>query len=157
MKTNIRIAALLLAVLFICLFTACGAKEPAKVDLTAVKEAVFAAGKFPEMTVRPPEMVYDFYGIDPETCPQLFDYVTEDGLLAEELLLLEAKDEALAKQYAASLKDQLAVLADNYRDYMPEEYSKFTSAVVKQTGKYVIMIVSDDAQALYSEAAKLLK
>lgn len=98
---------------------------------------------FPEMVRRGDDLIYDFYGIDPSKCVQLLNYVTEDGLNADEVLFAEMKDESEAKVIEEILRDVLSRQAETYRDYMPEEYEKVKNGKIERNGSFVLMIVSD--------------
>ena len=106
-------------------------------------------GLFPEMVRRGADLIYDFYGIDSEKCVQLLDYVTEDGLIADEVFFAETKDESYAKEVEQVLRDVLAHQAETYRDYMPEEYDKLKNGRIERSGTTVLMIVSDHGDELY--------
>ena len=95
-----RMMAIALAVvLLVSALTGCGKKEAAApVNGEELYEKMAALNLFPEMIRRDEQMVSDYYGIEPDKCVQLVNYVTADGLLAEEFLLVETKEEAYAAQ-----------------------------------------------------------
>ena len=145
-----RILLIALSVLMTVSTAACGSANAA-----TVPNAEQLYGKmeelhlFPEMVRRGDDLIYDFYGIDPSQCVQLLDYVTEDGLIADEVFFAEMKDESYAKEAEQILRDVLSHQAETYRDYMPEEYEKLKNGRIVRNGASVLMIVSDYGEELY--------
>lgn len=147
-----RMMAIALAVvLLVSALSGCGKKETAApVNGEELYEKMAALDLFPEMIRRDEQMVSDYYGIEPDKCVQLVNYVTADGLMAEEFLLVETKEEAYAATVEQLLSEELARQGETYRDYMPEEYEKIAAARLERRGAYVLLIVSNDADALYA-------
>lgn len=147
---------LLAAALLLCALTGCQ-KKPVTIDGEGLYEKMAALGQFPEMARRTGDMVYDYYGIDPEKCAQLVNYASADGLMTDEFLLAEAKDEAYAQEIEALLKEQIAHQAETYREYMPSEYPKISGARIERNGVYVLVLVAEDADKLYAVYTAALK
>ncbi len=137
----------LTAILLLGAFACTGAD--AAIDGEALYEKMAALGTFPEMMRRSGDAVLDYYGIDPDACKQLVNYASADGLLADEFLFAETNDETYAIEIEALLREQIARQAETYREYMPEEYPKLSDARIERSGCRVLVIVSDDASALY--------
>lgn len=143
-----RIFVLLLAALLLLGLVGCGDKS-APVDGQALYEQMAALNQFPDMARRNGEAVFEYYGIDPEQCVQLVNYASADGLLAEEFLFVEAKQEAYAQEVEAMLQEQVEHLSEAYRDYMPEEYEKLKNARLERQGTVVLLLVAEDVAPLY--------
>ena len=86
-----RIVALLLAVLMLSLTACGGSKEEVKnIDLQGVYEEM--AALMPEMLPMDETMMLNFCGIEADMCKQAVVSVCFDGLRADEVWLIEAKD-----------------------------------------------------------------
>ena len=132
-------------------------KTPAAIDGETLYQQMNELGQFPEMTRRSPDMVYDYYGIDPAQCRQVVNYASSDGLMTDEFLLVEANDPAYAEEAETLLRDQISNQAETYREYMPSEYPKISNARIERNGCYVLVIVAEDAAALYKIYTDALK
>ncbi len=133
------------------------AKTPVTIDGETLYQQMNELGQFPEMTRRSPDMVYDYYGIDPAQCRQIVNYASADGLMTDEFLLVEANDSAYAEEAEALLREQISDQAETYREYMPSEYPKISNARIERNGCYVLVIVAEDAAALYKVYTDALK
>ena len=132
-------------------------KAPASIDGEALYQQMKALGQFPDMARRGDMDVYDYYGIDPAQCKQIVNYAAADGLMADEFLLAETNDPAYAEEVEAVLKEMIAYQAETYRVYMPKEYPKLSNARIERSGCYVLVIVAEDADALYRVYTDALK
>lgn len=132
-------------------------KTPAAIDGETLYQQMRALGQFPDMTRRSPDMVYDYYGIDSAQCRQVVNYASSDGLMTDEFLLVEANDPAYAEEAETLLRDQISNQAETYREYMPSEYPKISNARIERNGCYVLVIVAEDAAALYKIYTDALK
>ncbi|MGI6013467.1 MAG: DUF4358 domain-containing protein [Oscillospiraceae bacterium] len=69
------------------------------------------------------------------------------GATAEEIAVFEFKDEDSAKQALDNANTRISEQKDSFASYIPEEVKKLDNAVVKQTGCYLIVCVSDGSEA----------
>ncbi len=154
--TKRTILLLLAAVLLLGSLAGCQ-KKPVTIDGEELYAKMAALGQFPEMARRTGDMIYDYYGIDPEQCSQLVNYASADGLMTDEFMLAQAKEEAYAQEIEAMLREQVAHQAETYREYMPQEYPKISGARIERNGCYVLLIVAEDVDKLYALYTAALK
>lgn len=124
-------------------------KAPASIDGEALYQQMAALGQFPEMVRFGDSDIYDYYGIDPAQCKQMVSYVAADGIMTDQFVLVEANEAAYAEEAETLLKEQLAYRAKTVRDYTPEEYPKISNARIERNGRYVLVLVAEDVDALY--------
>ena len=132
-------------------------KASVSIDGEELYQQMNALGQFPDMVRRGGSDVYDYYGIDPAQCKQIVNYAAADGLMTDEFLFAESNDPAYAEEVESLLKEQIAYRAKTYREYMPEEYPKISSARIERNGCYVLVIVAEDVAAVYQIYADALK
>ena len=72
---------------------------------------------------------------------------------ADEICVVECKDEAAAKAVKDLLDTRVKNQADLFASYNPDEAAKLGDAIVKSAGKYAVMVVCDD----YAKAESILK
>lgn len=68
------------------------------------------------------------------------------GATAEEIIVLECADEEEAKKAEQVLKDRVSEQIESFTDYVPAELTKLNAAVIKVSGKYAVLSVSDDPE-----------
>ena len=146
-----RIVALLLAVLMLCALAACGGKDAGsdvQMDVQAVYDSMVPL--MPEMLPMDEMMMLNFCGIEAEMCEQAAVSVCFDGLRADEVWLIEAKDADSLKQLEALAQSRLVRKGEESITYSPEQYEVVQKAEVMTVGNYLVMIVSPDVQDLLS-------
>ncbi len=74
------------------------------------------------------------------------------GGTAEEIVVLECASDADAAKAEQVLKDRVSEQIESFTDYVPEELTKLNAAVIKTSGKYAVLSVSDNPD----EAKKLI-
>lgn len=149
-----RIFAMLLAA--VLLLAGCGAEEKvADMDMQSVYDSFTST--LPDMLVMDETMMLNFCGIRTELCKQAVVAVCSDGLRADEVWLIEAKDADGLKELETLAQSRLARKGEESITYSPEQYEVVQAAEVITAGNYLAVIVSPDAQALaevFNQAAK---
>jgi len=74
------------------------------------------------------------------------------GGTAEEVVVLECASEDDAKKAEQVLKTRVSEQIESFTDYVPEELTKLNAAVIKVSGKYAVLSVSDTPE----EASKII-
>lgn len=146
---NKRLLALALALL---LLSGCAApeKKTETIDLKAVYQAMEKTGALPDMTAVPESMLLDFYGIDPAWCAEALFMVSADSLLADEVVLIRAKDEAAAKRILPFLESRMQAKAEEAQNYSPEQYAIIKQGRILSQGVEMALIVSPEVDQLVS-------
>lgn len=126
------------------LFVSCGKKEiELNVDSLAKKLATEITYK-DELNVMDDDMFDTIYaGVDKESIKKSCVYANS-GASAEQVAVIEAKDDSSAIEIKNQLGDNLQDQIEDNKDYLPAEVPKLEKPVLKQEGKYVILCVSDD-------------
>ena len=65
------------------------------------------------------------------------------GGTAEEIVVLECGSDEDAKKAEEVLKTRVSEQIESFTDYVPEELTKLNAAVIKVSGKYAVLSVSD--------------
>ena len=69
---------------------------------------------------------------------------------ADEIILLEAKDEAAVDSLKESLEKELAGQVQTWQQYLPEQYEKVEKNIIKTNGNYLLYVT-------YTEPKKIEK
>lgn len=72
---------------------------------------------------------------------------------ADEIVVVECKDENTAKDVLELLKTRVSNQSELFASYNADEAGKLDKAIVKTSGKYAVMVVCDD----YDKAESILK
>lgn len=141
--------AIILATVMLLGLAACGGKaEEKNVDMKALYDQF--GDKLPEMYLMDEETMLNYLGISMEDCAQAVVAVTSDGLGADEVWLIQAKDtEALARLQQLA-QSRLAAKEDETVQYAPDQYAVVTAAKLLTEGNYLALLVSPEAEAMES-------
>ncbi|MBQ8952491.1 MAG: DUF4358 domain-containing protein [Clostridia bacterium] len=151
-----KIAAWLLTVCLL-LLAGCSGGAAKSADLAAVKDSLAAQFKLDEMMALSEDDLLDMYGIKGEDVKQYAALIARSSTSADEILLFEAKDGDAAKRLKEQLDKRYQAKLNEAKDYLPDEYAKIAACKVAQSGNYVSLIVSSDAEAMakvYQDAFK---
>ena len=143
-------AALLLAV--VGLFAACGSKpaEAKTLDLPGIlSEIAMKVENMPKETVdlETDEDLEDYYGLDPALIRSFAIRQNASGF-EDEIVLIEANDEASARSVADTLEQYRQDRMNEMRDYSPDMFTLLSKTTVDVHGRYVTMFVSAEADAM---------
>ena len=141
-----KITALLLAAVMILGMVACGGSDPKHVDLLALYEQF--QNILPEMMVLNDTTMLNFLGIEAEDCTQSVAAICASGLRADEVWLIEAKDQEAMERILALVDSRIAAKEQETVSYLPDQYVIVKDAVVINQGLYVILLVSSDVGQL---------
>ena len=142
------IAGLLALVL---LLSGCGAaeekKETAPLDVAALYTQLEAVG-VPQMLALDANMQLDLYGIRAEDVKQAKVAVASDGLLADEIWLLEAIDEETAQSIKELAEGRIRQKDRESVTYSPEQNAIVKKSYTEVAGNYVFFICSPEVEAM---------
>ena len=142
-----KMICLTLALLLALSVAGCGAKEtPKTADLQALYETMVPT--LPQMLPLDETTLMNFLGIDAGDCTQMAVAICMEGLRADEVWLIEAKDEAAFGRIKALAEARLKAKAEETVSYNPEQYAVVEKAQLITEGNYVILLVSPDVDTL---------
>ena len=152
-------AGLLLCAAGALLLTGCSGKDGGdiKLDVDKTADGLKAAVPFnDEMTAIEESVIYRLYDIDKEDVLKAKLY-TGTAATAEEIAVFEAKDKDAAGRIYKAVQGRIADQKEGFEDYHPEEMTKLNAPYLEQTGKYVVLCLSDDNAKAKAEVDKQLK
>ena len=134
----------ILALAMIFTVAGCANKTAANIDTDAVADKLASEIKFADqMSNIEEKTVLKIYGLDEDSVKKVKAYEST-GATAEEIAIFEAKDEEAAKTVKAASEQRIKDQRAGFEDYQPKEMAKLKSPVLKTSGKYVFLCVSDD-------------
>ena len=148
-------AALLAAVL---LLTACTAAPDTNKTESLDVESIYASfeSTLPEMTQFDEDRMLNLLGLSSDKYARALVYVASDGLLADEIWLVEAKDADTLAEIKTLAETRLRLKGKESQTYSPAQYAIIQKAQVITHGNYLAVIVSPEVEqlsALYKAAA----
>ena len=154
-----RLFAMILAVVMLLSLVGCGSdineetqpetlpqESLAPADMEKIYEAM--AEKMPEMIRMDETTMLNFCGIQAQDCVQVVAAICADGLITDEVWLIEAKDEAALERLKTLAESRLQMKGEESITYSPEQYEVVQKARVLTNGLYMALIVSPDVEAL---------
>ena len=148
------VAFLLLAALFTGL-CGCGGKDTA-FDAAALAQDLLGSSAFSvSLDELPSSKASVFYNVDGSKVVSAVMY-HGSGISKEQFAIFEASDEAAAKAMVPVLQSLVDEWIEADRSYAPAEVPKLESAVLRQSGKNVILVVANDGDAAAKIVGKYL-
>lgn len=140
----------LCGVLAVCLMfslAACSQKEQVKsVDVNALYES--CQQYLPDMFFPDDATLLNFLGIHAEDCVQYKVAICAEGLRADEVWLIEAKDDAALKSLDDLAQARIQSKLDETESYAPDQYLIVQKAEVLTNGRYLALFISPDVENL---------
>lgn len=145
-RTILRI----ITVLLIVGLAGCGktADKTANLVLSEVRTAMIDAQGTEEAYLLDTDALLNLYGIREEDVAQSASYVTMSGTFPDEIILVEAVDEAAAERIAASLETRLNEVMIQSETYDPDNYKAAQACKVETNGLYISLILSPNQASL---------
>lgn len=141
-----RIAVFFLALTLVLGLAACGKSAPA--DLSALYTQM--EEYLPEMIVLDDSFRMSLLGIDANDCSQVITAVCGEGLRADEVWLIEAKDSAALARIKTLAESRMQGKADETESYVPEQYLIVKQGQILTKGLYLALLVSPEIGAMQS-------
>lgn len=143
-----KILTLMLALTLVLSMAACGGKteEPISVDVNALYESY--GPHLPEMFYPDEATMLDFLGIDAANCVQYKVAICAEGMRADEVWLIEAKDADALARLTELAENRLASKADETVSYAPDQYLVVEKAQLLTNGNYLALLVSPEVDAM---------
>ena len=139
---------LALALALCLLLAGCAGGAAKTADLSAVQAALSASYDLDGMMALSEDDLLDMYGIRMEDVKQYVALIARTGTSADEILLFEGRDADAAARIRAQLDKRYQAKLNEAKDYLPDEYAKISACKVTESGGYVSLIVSADAEAM---------
>lgn len=154
-----RLIVLLLAAVMLLSLGACGTKTPVETQAPAAEQAAkepadmekiyeSIAAQMPEMIQMDETTMLNFCGIQTDDCVQVVAAICADGLITDEIWLIEAKDAESLEKLKALAENRLQMKGEESITYSPEQYAVVQKAKILTDGMYMALIVSPDVDAL---------
>lgn len=97
-----------------------------------------------ELNLADDSVVEKLYGF--ENYEKAVVYISS-GATAEEIAVFEFSDKNTAQEALEKVKNRVLEQKEDYKTYIPKEAAKLDNAVINQTGRYIVLCVSNDGNA----------
>lgn len=148
---------LLPLVLVLCLMlSACGGGDGKAYDADGATQALVNSGAFSvALEELDAALLYDFEGYGMDAAKLTGSKALSASGYAEQVSVTLWKTEDDAKAAVAAFGTYLQDMKDSYKEYAPAEVGKLDSAIVKQAGLSVLLVVPADADAAKAAVERL--
>ena len=138
---------MIIALCLLLSMAACGSKEQdVSLDVAALYEDY--QQYLPEMFFPDDATLLNFLGIRAEDCVQYKVAICAEGLRADEVWLIEAKDDAALETLTNLANARIQSKLDETETYAPDQYLIVQQAVVLTHGRYLALFISPDVETL---------
>lgn len=142
-----KVISLILALVLTLSLAACGAKEEAvSIDVSALYDTY--SQYMPDMFYPDTDTLMNFLGISVEDCTQYKIAICADGLRADEVWLIEAKDEASLETLRQLAQSRIEAKLEETVTYAPDQYVIVEKAELLTNGLYLALFISPDVDTL---------
>jgi hypothetical protein len=148
MKFIAKILCVLLIPSMLFITSACEKKQPAAVDLDAVYAEIESTVTLPEFIAIEEKELTDFFGLDPADFKKIIIRIGAESILADEIVICEAKDEEATARIKKGLEEHLQNQINSFKTYIPAEYDKLKDVTVNIKGNYIYYAVSSSAETI---------
>lgn len=142
-----KIISLILVLVLMMSLAACGGKEKtASVDVKALYESF--GSYMPDMFFPYEDTMMNFLGIEAKDCVQYQVAICAEGMRADEVWLIEAKNASALENLRQLAETRVEAKKDETVSYAPDQYVVVEKAVILTEGNYLALLISPDVDAL---------
>ncbi|MEI3219619.1 MAG: DUF4358 domain-containing protein [Lachnoclostridium sp.] len=110
-----------------------------------VEKAVLTAADLSGMEEADTVKIRKYYGLNEKDYEGVLLYTSGDAMGVEELFLIRVKDDAQMEEVLQSIDDRISTQLNNFEGYGAEQTKLLKQAITDQRGKYVLMVISQNA------------
>lgn len=150
-----KILICVLSLLMLASLTACGKEAAEDVDLQKIYDSY--QEYLPDMMVLDDDTMFNSVGVNPEDCTQVIVAFCAAGLQADEVWLIQAKDQAALDRLLALAKTRQTAKEDEMEFYLPDQYVIVKESKTLTQGLYLAYLVSPHVQELQTAFENAVK
>ena len=141
-----KMISLILSLVLVLSLAACGGQEAKSVDLKALYESY--SQYLPEMYSPDEATMLNFLGIQAEDCAQFQVALCAEGLRADEVWLIEAKDQEALDRLRQLAEVRIQARLEETESYVPDQYLVVQKAALVTEGLYLALLISPDVDQM---------
>ncbi len=138
----------IIALCLVLSLAACGnqSQKTVSVDTAALYESL--EQHLPEMFYPDEDTMLNFLGIRAEDCVQYQVAICAEGLRADEVWLIEAKDAAALETLNGLAQSRIQAKLEETETYAPDQFLIVQQAEVWTNGNYLVLLISPEVATL---------
>lgn len=144
-----KIIAVILLLTMVIGISACSRDKEVQMDLDALYAQFLE--KLPAMIQLSEADMLDYIGLDATSFDQAIVAISLDGLLADEVWLVRAKDQNALSQIRELAKMRIQYKTEETENYLPEQYAVVKQGLMAEKGLYFALLVSPEVMTLKTE------
>ncbi|MEG0370721.1 MAG: DUF4358 domain-containing protein [Clostridium sp.] len=152
---------LLVGSLIIGSLTACSkgseSKDGENPPVADIEKKIGAATQLKYLEKVNEETLNALYGISKDEVSEYIGYYSPMNVKADEIIVIKAKDKKDMPALKEKIQKRVKMQDDAFKRYLPEVYDLIQNHVIKENGKYIIMTISPDAEAIAKAFNESLK
>lgn len=124
--------------------------------MNTVKEQVLGAVEMKGMKAAGTQDLKKYYGLNANDFEEVVLYLPDNVMSVNELLIIRLRSEGQAEQAEEAAKERLSTQKDNFEGYGVNQSKLLNSAILEGRGRYIFLVVGEDADKAYSAFRKSL-
>ncbi len=145
-----KLFGMILALSLVFSLAACGGKAEEVVSVN-VKDLYETYSQYmPDMFYPDDTTLMNFLGINVEDCEQYQVAICAEGMRADEVWLIEAKDQAALENLRQLAQTRIEAKLGETVSYAPDQYLVVEKAQILENGLYIGLFISPEVDALVS-------
>lgn len=124
------------------------------VPVKTIRKKIMAVTKEDGMTKGTTQDLKKYYGLNANDYESVMLYIPNDVMSVNEILVVKLKDKSQAETVEKAASKRLATQKTSFEGYGVEQTKLINSAVLDSRGYYVILAISEDADAIYTAFKK---
>lgn len=124
------------------------------VPVKTLRENIIAATQEDGMSKGTTQDLKKYYGLNANDYDGVMLYIPDDVMSVNEILVVKLKDKSQAEGVEEAARKRLDTQKSSFEGYGAEQTKLINSAVLDSRGYYVLLAISDDADAIYEAFKK---
>lgn len=124
------------------------------VPVKTIREKIMAVAKEDGMTKGTTQDLKKYYGLNANDYDGVMLYIPNDVMSVNEILVVKLKDKSQAETVEKAAEKRLSTQKSSFEGYGVEQTKLINSAVLDSRGYYVMLTISEDADAIYTAFKK---
>lgn len=124
------------------------------VPVKTIRKKIMAVTKEDGMTKGTTQDLKKYYGLNANDYDGIMLYIPDDVMSVNEILVVKLKDKSQAETVEKAAEKRLSTQKSSFEGYGAKQTKLINSAVLDDRGNYVILVISEDADAIYAAFKK---
>lgn len=124
------------------------------IPVKTIREKIMEVTKEDGMAKGTTQDLKKYYGLNADDYDGVMLYIPNDVMSVNEILVVKLKDKSQAEEVEEAAEKRLDTQKTSFEGYGVEQTKLINSAILESRGYYVLLTISEDADAIYAAFKK---